>query len=213
MPVRVKICGMTSAADAHVAVAAGAEAVGFVFVPGTPRAMTPERVRPIIAELPGRIAKVGLFVNSSAAEIADVIDRTGLDTIQLHGEETPALAALFTGRVTVWKAFRVRDAAALEPVPDYFGVCDAVLLDAYVAGAHGGTGAQFDWTLAEEIRGWPKPVIIAGGLRPDNVVAAIRKFAPWAVDVSSGVEAAPGIKDAFKVRQFVHLAHSAAMSP
>ena len=209
MSVRVKICGITNGTDAQDAVNADADAIGFVFVPGTPRVMTVDQVRPIIARLPVSVRKVGLFVNATAPEIFDTLDRTGLDTVQLHGDESREFAAQFFGRVQVWKAFRIRDAAALDRVNPYFEVCDAILLDADVPGAHGGTGVRFDWTLADRIRALPKPVIIAGGLRPENVAEAVRLFAPWGVDVSSGVESAPGKKEIFKVQQFVRIAKSA----
>jgi len=209
-PVRVKICGITNAADALVAVAAGADALGFVFVPGTKRAVVAGDVRVIASPLPPFVARVGLFVNTSADEIAETIAEAQLDTIQLHGEESPEFAAAFMGRVRVLKAFRIRDAASLDLVPSYFAACHAVLLDAFDSAGHGGTGARFDWSLAERIRALPKPVIIAGGLRPDNVADAVERFAPFAVDVSSGVEASPGRKDAVKVREFVRIAREAA---
>lgn len=204
--VRVKICGITNIEDATVAVAAGADALGFVFVPGTKRAVTPDRARGIIDTLPPFVARVGLFVNAGADEIASTIEQARLDTIQLHGEESMELAARFRGRVRVLKAFRIRDAASLAVVPAYFEVCDAVLLDAFESKAHGGTGTQFDWELADQIRSIGKPVIIAGGLRPENVAEAVCRFVPFAVDVSSGVEASPGRKDPEKVRAFIRMA-------
>lgn len=209
---RVKICGITQAVDAGVAVAAGADALGFVFVPGTKRAVTAEAVRLITRGLPPFVARVGLFVNAPADEIARTIDVAGLDTIQLHGEESPGLARDFMDRVRVLKAFRVQDAASLEAVTPYRDACHAVLLDAYHPSAHGGTGESFDWSLARVIRGWDHPVIIAGGLRPENVAEAVSAFAPFAVDVSSGVEASPGRKDPAKVRAFLLNARQAAAS-
>jgi len=206
MPVRVKICGITHLADATMAVAAGADALGFVFVPGTPRAMTVGRVAEITAQLPPFVTRVGLFVNSFAAEIRATIREAQLDTVQLHGDEPPELAAELRAEVRVLKAFRIRDAASLDRVPAYFSAVDAVLLDAYSPDAHGGTGSRFDWTLAERIRSWTCPVIVAGGLQPENVADAVQRFAPYAVDVSSGVEAAPGRKDPAKVREFIRQA-------
>ncbi len=204
--VRVKICGITNRTDARVAIAAGADAVGFVFVPGTKRAITAAQVAEITRQLPPFVARVGLFVNESADVIRQTIDAAGLDTVQLHGEETVEFTRQFRGRVRVLKAFRIRDAASLDAVPAYFNACDAVLLDAFHPSGHGGTGAQFDWSLASRIRELPKPVIIAGGLRPDNVAEARRIFAPYAVDVSSGVETAPGKKDAGLVQAFIQQA-------
>jgi len=201
--VRVKICGITNEADATMAIAAGADALGFVFVPGTKRAVTAEAVAAITARMPPFVARVGLFVNAPAAEIEATIALAGLDTIQLHGEETPELARSFMNRVRVLKAFRVRDEASFAAVTPFFSACHAVLLDAFDAAGHGGTGTQFDWSLAQHVRAWRHPVIIAGGLRPDNVAEAVHRFAPYAVDVSSGVEAGPGRKDPEKVRAFV----------
>lgn len=204
--VRVKICGITNLTDARVAIAAGAHAVGFIFVPGTKRAVTPAQVAEITRQLPPFVARVGLFVNETAEVIRRTIDAAGLDTIQLHGEETVEFTGQFRRQVRVLKAFRIRDAASLDAVPAYFEACDAVLLDAFHPSGHGGTGAQFDWSLAARIRELPKPVIIAGGLRPDNVAEARRLFSPYAVDVSSGVEAAPGKKDAALVQAFIERA-------
>ena len=206
MTVRVKICGITNLADATMAVAAGADALGFVFVPGTPRAMTVGQVAELTRRLPPLVARVGLFVNSSSAEIRATIREAQLDTVQLHGDEPPELAAELRAEVRVLKAFRIRDAASLDRVLAFFSAVDAVLLDAYSPDAHGGTGSRFDWTLAERIRSWTCPVIVAGGLRPENVADAVQRFAPYAVDVSSGVEAAPGKKDPVKVREFIRQA-------
>lgn len=207
--VRVKICGITNVADAMAAIEAGADALGFVFVPGTKRAMTAAGAGEICRHLPPMVARVGLFVNATVAEIEETIAVAGLDTIQLHGEETAEFAARWLQRVRVIKAFRVRDAASLAAVPAYYQACHAILLDAFDPAAHGGTGTRFDWSLAELIRGLPKPVIIAGGVRPDNVAEAVRLFRPFAVDVSSGVEAGPGRKDPEKVRALVKNAKAA----
>jgi phosphoribosylanthranilate isomerase len=201
--VRTKICGLTRSEDAAVAVAAGAEAVGFVFVPGTPRYLETETARRIIETLPPFVAKVGLFVNAEARTVADTIGRTGVDTIQLHGDETPEFAAQFRGTVKVIKAFRVRGVATLEQLPAWRGVVDAWLLDAYVAGVHGGTGARFDWELAVQAQELGVPVILAGGLTPENAADAVRRVRPFALDVSSGVESAPGRKDPERIHRFL----------
>lgn len=195
--------------DAQEAAAAGADALGFVFVPGTKRAVEPTLVRNISRDLPPFVARVGLFVNSTAEEITKTIALAGLDVIQLHGDESPEFAAQFRRWVRVLKAFRVRDESSLALVSAFVDACDAVLLDAFHPGNHGGTGLKFDWSLADRIQALPKPVIIAGGLRPENVAEAVATFAPYAVDVSSGVEAEPGRKDPEKVRSFIRNARMA----
>lgn len=200
---RIKICGLTRLADAVAAVEAGADALGFVFVPGTPRFVTPAQAAAIVRELPPFVTKVGLFVNSPESLIRETVAAAGLDTVQLHGEETPEFAAALQGMVKVLKAFRIRDSASLALVPPYRDAVDALLLDTFVAGAHGGTGAKFDWSLALPAKELGRPVILAGGLTPDNAAEAVRQVRPFALDVSSGVESAPGHKDAEKIRRFI----------
>lgn len=203
MSTRVKICGITNLADARAAVAAGASALGFVFVPGTPRFVEPALAAAIVRELPPFVTAVGLFVNAEAGVIRDTIRLTGIHALQLHGEETPEFTRLFRGAAKVIKAFRVRGAESLAVLPAYLDAADAFLLDAYVPGAHGGTGARFDWELAVTAKEHGKPVILAGGLTPENAAEAVRRVQPYAVDVSSGVEAAPGRKDHRKLREFL----------
>ena len=203
---RVKICGITRREDARAAVDAGADALGFVFATKSPRVIPAAAVPDLTRDLPPAVARVGLFVNATPAEIESTIAVAGLDTIQLHGEESAALASSFLGRVRVLKAFRIRAADSLRPVMAYAGACDAVLLDAFHPAAHGGTGTQFDWSLADAIRVLGLRVVIAGGLRPDNVAEAVERFASFAVDVSSGVEQTPGRKDPAKVLAFIQAA-------
>jgi phosphoribosylanthranilate isomerase len=210
MRVRVKICGITRLEDAVAAVEAGADALGFVFVPGTPRYITPEAVREILRHLPPFLAKTGLFVNADEALIRDTLTRTGIDTVQLHGEEPPELGTGLRDRVSVIKAFRIRNAESLAALEPHRNACDSWLLDAFVAGAHGGTGARFDWSLAVSATALGKPVILAGGLHPENVAEAIRQVRPYAVDVSSGVESAPGRKDPHRIRAFVQAVSQAS---
>jgi len=209
MSVRVKICGITNLDDARAAIAAGADALGFVFVPGTPRYISPDLAGEIVRELPPFIARVGLFVDAETRTVAEVLVRSGMDTLQFHGEETPDFVRQFRRAVKVMKAFRVRGEETLMRLPAYADAVDAVLLDAYVAGAHGGTGAQFDWNLAVRARDLGKPLVLAGGLTPTNVAEAVRTVRPYGVDVSSGVESAPGQKDPEKLAAFVRAAKSA----
>ena len=202
MAVRVKICGLTRADEARSAVDAGADAVGMVFVPGTPREVSLEQAAAVAAVLPPFVARVGLFVDAPAAWVRDVVERLGLDTVQFHGSESPEDCAAFRPRVRVLKAFRVRGPATLEGLGAYREVTDAWLLDAYVPGVAGGTGATFDWALARRAVAMGHPVILAGGLDAENVAGAIAGVEPFAVDVSSGVESAPGRKDAARMRAF-----------
>lgn len=208
--VRTKICGITREEDAFAAVEAGADALGFVFVPGTPRFIGPDAARRIVDRLPPFVARVGLFVDADEATVAETITAAGLDTVQLHGDESPAFAARWRGRVKVVKAFRVRGPETVASMEAYRGCADAWLLDAYVAGTAGGTGARFDWDLAVGAVRLGVPVVLAGGLKPENVAGAVARVRPYAVDVSSGVEAAPGRKDPAKVRAFVDAVRSGA---
>jgi phosphoribosylanthranilate isomerase len=205
MNVRVKICGLTNEADAHAAVAAGADALGFMFYRQSPRCLFLDQAAGIIRGLPPFVARVGVFVNPTEDEVRQAVSRCDLDTLQFHGEETPEFCLRF-GR-SVIKAFRIRDAASLQILRDY--PVTAWLLDSYVPGQLGGTGAKFNWDLAVAAAQGGRPVILAGGLTPENVADALRQVRPYAVDVSSGVESAPGRKDAGKMRAFVQAAKSA----
>lgn len=209
MRVRAKICGITRLEDAVAAVDAGADALGFVFVPGTPRYVEPTAVADIVRRLPAFVAKTALFVDASEDHIRAVVEATGVDTVQLHGAESPTLGRALSPRVTVIKAFRIRGPESLDALEPHRDACAAWLLDAYVAGAHGGTGARFDWSLAVRTAGMGKAVVLAGGLGPDNVADAIRQVRPYAVDVSSGVEAAPGRKDPARIRAFLEAVRTA----
>ncbi len=196
--VKVKICGITNLDDARHAVACGADAVGFVFYEGSPRCVAPETAAAIVRELPPFVTTVGLFVNEAPGRIREIADGCGLDVIQLHGDETPDECD-FAPRRTV-KALRVKDAQSLAGHAAY--PVSALLLDAWVKDAYGGTGHTFNWELAERIAR-QRPVILAGGLTPENVAMAVAAVRPYAVDVSSGVEAAPGRKYPAKVAAFI----------
>lgn len=195
---RVKICGITNVEDALQAVEAGADALGFVFYHRSPRFVTPREVQKIIAELPPFVTTVGLFVNEPLPHIRRTMAAARLDVVQLHGDESPEDCLIEPLRVI--KALRIKDAASLEGAARY--QVSALLLDAWSDEHYGGTGLSFDWQLARHLTG-KRPLILAGGLTPENVVAAVRQVKPYAVDVSSGVEAAPGKKDHRKVAEFI----------
>lgn len=199
--VRVKICGITTIDDALHAVQEGADALGFVFHGKSPRYLSPEQAKEIIEALPPFVQAVGLFVNAEAGLVNDIADYCRLDLVQLHGDESPEYCELIRRRVI--KVFRVRNINSLDPVKNYRVA--ALLLDAYSPEAYGGTGLSFDWEFAGNVLQFG-PVILAGGLTPDNVREAVEKVAPYAVDVSTGVESAPGRKDPEKVRAFIRRA-------
>lgn len=199
MRVRVKICGITREADALLAADAGADAIGFVHWAGSRRAVTPGQARAIAAVLPPFLGTVALFVDPTADEVRRVIDATRPDLLQFHGDEEPAFCASFG--VPYIKAVKIGAAAPVAGALGYHARARGLLLDTHDPVAVGGTGRAFDWTLVPA--GLAKPVILAGGLNAANVAAAVRLVKPYAVDVSSGVESAPGIKDAAKVREFM----------
>lgn len=199
MAVRVKICGITRAQDLHAACDAGADALGFVFYEKSPRHLTIAAAAALVRELPPFVQAVGLFVNAEPAFIESVLQAVPLDLLQFHGDETPADCAR-VGRPFI-KAVRVnRDTDLLKCAAD-FESARGLLLDAFVPGVPGGTGERFDWSLIPP--DLPKPVILSGGLTPDNVAEAVERVRLWAVDVSSGVEVTKGIKDAHKIAQFI----------
>jgi phosphoribosylanthranilate isomerase len=202
MSIRVKICGITNLADAQVAVAAGADALGFIFYDRSPRFVPAKTAAEISRALPPFALRAGVFVNPSAELVLRAIGECGLSLLQFHGDEPPAFCTQF-GLMSM-KAFRIRDAGSLKALPEYR--TDAWLLDAYVSDALGGTGEKFNWDLALEAQKLGKPIFLAGGLTPENVAEAIRKVNPFGVDVSSGVESAPGKKDHAKVRAFIKAA-------
>lgn len=202
MRTKVKICGLTRLPDALAAVEAGSDALGFMFFEGSKRFLKPGDAAQIIHALPPFVAKVGVFVNASAETVRATVAECGLDTLQFHGEETPEFCRQFAP-LKVVKAFRIQNAESLKPLPDY--AVDAWLLDSYVPGQRGGTGEKFNWDLACQAKELGRPVILAGGLTPENVADAVQQVWPFGVDVSSGVESAPGQKDAGLVRRFVEI--------
>lgn len=205
MAVRVKICGITRLQDLHAACDAGADALGFVFYEKSPRHLSIAAAAALLRELPPFVQSVGLFVNAEPAFIESVLQAAPLDLLQFHGEERPADCARF-GRPYI-KAERVNPQSDLLRCAADFDTARALLLDAWVPGMPGGTGERFDWSLIPP--NLPTPVILSGGLTPDNVAEAVRRVRPWAVDVSSGVEVTKGIKDAQKIAAFIQRAKGA----
>ncbi len=197
--VRIKICGITNLDDALLAVELGAHALGFIFSLQSPRKVEPEAARRIITHLPPFVLTVGVFVDEESAVVRDLAAGVGLDWIQLHGSEPPDYCLSLERRVI--KAFRVRDESSLSEMEKYRDAVPAFLLDTYKPGQVGGTGETFNWDLARQARKYG-PIILAGGLTPDNISQAIITARPQAVDVASGVEAAPGKKDPEKLRAF-----------
>ena len=199
MPTAVKICGVSRIEDALAAARSGAHAIGLVFYRPSPRYVIPVQARDIIRALPPFVAAVGLFVDASAAEVRETIAVAPVGLLQFHGSETPEFCRQFG--LPYMKAVRVRAETDLLQYARDFQDAKALLLDAYVEGAHGGTGQSFDWSVIP--RTLTLPVVLSGGLNVRNVVGAIQQVRPWAVDVSSGVESAPGIKDAAKIAAFI----------
>ncbi|HXF91152.1 MAG TPA: phosphoribosylanthranilate isomerase [Nitrospiraceae bacterium] len=202
MGCKVKICGITNAADAQVAVEAGADAVGFVFHRKSPRRVAADVVKAIVSELPPFVLPVGVFVNEDAKIVRDLMDECGLALAQLHGNE-PASYCERLGR-PILKAIRLRDRGSFLALAEFQGRAQVrgFVVDAFSEEAYGGTGQTTDWTLAAEAAKAAK-ILLAGGLTPENVGEAIEKVRPYGVDVSSGVEASPGKKDPEKVRAFI----------
>ncbi|HZI18450.1 MAG TPA: phosphoribosylanthranilate isomerase [Pyrinomonadaceae bacterium] len=197
----IKVCGVTSLEDAVAAVEAGADALGFNLYPPSPRYVSTAAARSIIEALPAGVTTVGVFVNAGTPEeVSRAADAAGFDFVQLHGDETPEYCER-VGCARVIKALRVGPRFEAAGAAGYS--TGAVLLDAYVAGERGGTGHTFDWNVARRVREIVPCLYLAGGLNPANVAEAVRAVAPFAVDVCSGVERAPGRKDAALMRRFV----------
>ena len=199
---RVKVCGITNLEDALCAVRLGASALGFVFYEKSPRFISPEEAGEIISRVPPFVAKVGVFVNAEADYLRKAKDIAGFDAYQLHGDETPEFCAAFGENYI--KAIRVKNAESLSAVELYD--TDAFLFDAYSPDAYGGTGENFSWDVLSRRKLENKFVILSGGLNSGNVREAIQSVNPYAVDVSSGVESSPGIKDHLELKRFMEAA-------
>ena len=197
----IKICGITGIADALQAVACGADALGFIFYGQSPRYIAPAAAAEIIARLPGAICKVGVFVNEAAARVKQTAAACGLDLIQLHGDETAAYCAEFHPAALI-KALPLATGEDLQRASPY--PVRALLVDARANGLYGGTGKQASWELAARLA-QDKPLILAGGLNSENIAAALGTVRPRAVDINSGVEAAPGKKDAEKMKEIIRI--------
>ena len=202
--IRIKICGVTSAADVRAVAESGADAIGFNFWSKSKRRVEPAVAAELARELPAFVTRVGVFVDEDRARIEEIAAEVGLDVVQLHGSETAELARSLSRRVV--PGVRARSASDLDGVEAYGA--SAVLIDAYHPDAPGGTGLRADWALARTASR-RYPVILAGGLDPSNVAEAVRVVEPYAVDVASGVERAPGVKDPDKIRAFVERARAA----
>ncbi|MCK4910947.1 MAG: phosphoribosylanthranilate isomerase [Thermodesulfovibrionales bacterium] len=202
--VRVKVCGITRLEDAVAAVDAGADAVGFVFHRESLRYIRPEDAGAIASALPPFVSTVGVFVDVEHSEVSATLRAARLDVAQFHGDEDPSYCSMFP---RVIKALRVSGPEVIERMSEYSCV-SAFLLDAYSPDAHGGTGEVFDWDIAAHAVATHR-IILAGGLTPDNIAEAVQRVRPYAVDVSSGVETAPGIKDHAKMREFISRAKRA----
>ena len=206
---RIKICGITRVEDALAAAQAGADAIGLVFYASSPRAVSVETAREIVANLPPFITAVGLFVNETAAEIERIYDRARLDLLQLHGNETPQFCAGLG--VPFLKALRVKPGDDVAQLMNPWDDARSILLDAYKEGVPGGTGEVFDWSQVP--RSLAARIVLAGGLTPDNVYSAVQETQVAAVDVSGGVEAGPGLKSSEKIAAFVAAVRSADQNP
>jgi len=208
MRTRVKICGVTRIEDAIAAARLGADAIGLVFYASSPRCVSPEAAAQIVAALPPFVTAVGLFVDADPGEIRAIVQKAQLDLVQYHGEESPETCASIG--LPYIKAIRMRPGTDVCAAANRYREARAILLDAYHADLRGGTGTEFDWDAVP--RNVALPLILAGGLTPDNVTRAIAQIRPYAVDVSSGVEQTKGIKDAQRMEAFINAALKAPRS-
>jgi len=204
---KVKICGITTSADARVAVEAGADMLGLNFYPPSPRYVTPEQAQAIVARLPAGVPAVGVFVNATVDTVTRVAQTSGVQIVQLHGDESPMMCQQLPWRVL--KTFRFTAQVQPEMMRQY--TVEAFLIEGFHAEVYGGGGARADWQLVAALHHYGR-IILAGGLTPANVREAIRIVRPYAVDVCSGVEATPGTKDWHKVQSFIRHAKDAVVS-
>lgn len=201
---RVKICGLTSVEDALLAVYHGADSIGLVFYEPSPRSVTLKDAENIAKKMPAFVTKTALFVNPTVAYVQSILAQVSIDLLQFHGEESPEFCAQF--KRPYIKAVRMREGIDLVALAEQYDASSGLLLDAYKAGVPGGTGERFDWDRVPKV--FSKPIILAGGLTPDNIQQAIQQTQPWAVDVSGGVELSKGVKSPQKIEQFMQRAMS-----
>jgi phosphoribosylanthranilate isomerase len=213
MKTRVKLCGITSVDDASLAVEAGAWAIGMIFADVSPRRVDVPTAAEIGAAMRRKVEVTGVFVNTPLDEVVEIADLTSISMVQLHGDEGPTFCAEVAHRtgLKVVKAARVRDKASVQALRAFRVAVDFHLLDAYVEGMQGGTGRAFPWELAKE-RGAGPPVILSGGITPDNVAEAIAGLHPFAVDSASGTESSPGVKDPAKVEALMRAVEQASLA-
>jgi phosphoribosylanthranilate isomerase len=197
---RVKICGITNMEDALLATGMGADAIGFIFAE-SPRQITPAKARTIIRTLPPLVKSVGVFVNKEPERIKEIKSLCGLDLIQMHGDESPEICRDLMPHSI--KAFRIQNERNIKNIKRYQGAVRAILLDTYQKGKAGGTGKTFDWSLAVKAKKTGLPIILSGGLGPENIEEAISTVKPYAVDVNSGIEKRPGKKDTVLMKQLM----------
>jgi phosphoribosylanthranilate isomerase len=205
MHVKIKICGITNIDDAMAAVEFGADALGFVFFQGSPRYIPPGDAASIIRKLPSFVTTIGVFVDEKPEETEKIIASTCVDIIQLHGDEPPEMCA-FSRRII--KAIRVKSLASLDPLIHYQDRVSAFLLDTFSPDSFGGTGQKFNWDIATYAKQFGR-IILSGGLKPDNIVQAVKQVEPYGVDISSGVELKKGRKDHLKMKLFIERAKTA----
>lgn len=203
MSARVKICGLTRGRDVRAAVEFGADAIGFVFALNSKRIITPQRAAKLVQWVPAFVSRVGLFLDQDAEQVGRILEQVPLSLLQFHGREDAAFCRQFG--LPYIKAVSMNSGHAAQQAEEDYADAAALLMDSHNPGELGGTGHTFDWSRLTATK---RPVILAGGLNPDNVRAAIRLVQPWAVDVSSGVEEAPGIKSAAAMRRFIEQAKS-----
>ena len=204
MSVRIKVCGITRYEDAKAAVGLGVDAIGFIFYPRSPRYVQPEAAREIIKRVPPYVSKVGVFVDEDPQRVHDTIAFTGIDTLQLHGQEDPQYCGRFT--VSVVKAFRV--GPQTPPIEFDRYPASGFLLDTWDKDSAGGTGKTFDWSIARRACLAHDNIILAGGLGPTNLLEALEAVGPYGVDLNSGIEVKPGIKNPHKMREAVTVARN-----
>jgi len=203
---RFKICGITSYEDAMLAINAGAYAIGFIFAEKSPRKISPEKAKDIISSIPPFVQTVGVFVNEDSERVKEIIGFCGLDLVQFHGNESPEICKRFMPRSI--KAIRIKDRSSLEIIQKYKGCVKAILLDTYRKGKAGGTGEIFDWDLAIESKKFDIPIILSGGIGPENIRDAISIVRPFAIDVNSKVEISPGKKSALLIERLARELHN-----